>query len=210
MRANPVFLDFQASNFIDIQGFQFTLDHPGLKFSNVISGALNLKSSNIGSFENRMTMCWYDSRAISVNKNTVLFRLEFIVEKSGELNQILNLTSDITPKLACFVDKKISKQIDLEFFERAVEGEVQNALYQNEPNPFTASTSIDYELEKDGDVRFTFFDVSGKLIYQLNESGTRGMNTLVIHSKSLPTSGIVYYQMEVDDYVQTRKMVIIE
>lgn len=85
-----------------------------------------------------------------------------------------------------------------------------NALYQNEPNPFKGITTIGYELKEAGQATFTMYDVAGKVLYTTTVEGQRGMNTLEVSAEDLKGNGIIYYQMESWDFIETRKMIILK
>ncbi|MEM1041671.1 MAG: T9SS type A sorting domain-containing protein [Bacteroidota bacterium] len=84
------------------------------------------------------------------------------------------------------------------------------ALGQNYPNPFAASTSIRYTLERAAEVRLTVFDLAGREVAIVAE-GTRpaGEHTSVFDAAELP-SGAYLYRLEADgEMVETRRMTIV-
>jgi len=56
----------------------------------------------------------------------------------------------------------------------------------------------------------TVFDVSGKVVKQINGDYAKGLNTVVVSKGDLPAAGVLYYQLEAGTFKATKKMVIIE
>ncbi|UCF04465.1 MAG: S8 family serine peptidase [bacterium] len=82
------------------------------------------------------------------------------------------------------------------------------ALYQNWPNPFNPVTQIKYGLRDDCNVRLTVYNVSGQRVAILvDEFQTAGEKTVSWNAGKL-TSGVYFYRLEADSFVETRKMVL--
>lgn len=109
-------------------------------------------------------------------------------------------------------DTLMNQPIVVEVFV-ANEGDAQPAaavLSQNYPNPFVASTSIGYSLERASDVRLTVFDAAGREVTVLAE-GRRpaGAHTAVFSAADLP-SGTYVYRLEADgETIETRRMTVV-
>lgn len=85
-------------------------------------------------------------------------------------------------------------------------------LSQNYPNPFNPNTLIAYKLLKAGEVRLTIYNQLGQNIrtladdsqeageYRIQWDGTDDNNSLV-------SSGVYFYQLQVDSHTSTRKMI---
>lgn len=83
-------------------------------------------------------------------------------------------------------------------------------LYQNFPNPFNASTIIDFELSKSGKVEIEMYDIKGQRISILiNENRTAGMHRIVLDGSRLAT-GIYVYKMKFNNTIFVRKMLLIK
>ncbi len=89
-------------------------------------------------------------------------------------------------------------------------------LFQNFPNPFNPSTIISWQSPISGLQTLKIYDVLGNEIATLvngyKEAGTHEaeFNSLgTNHRASLP-SGIYFYQLQIGDYIQTKKMMIIK
>jgi hypothetical protein len=85
-----------------------------------------------------------------------------------------------------------------------------NKLYQNEPNPFSSTTLIGFELAESGSVSLKLTDVTGKLLKQVQANYNSGYNTIEIDARDLGLGGVMYYTLESGDFVSTKKMVVIK
>lgn len=83
-------------------------------------------------------------------------------------------------------------------------------LYQNYPNPFNPETNISFDLKKSGIVSLKIFDVSGKEISALlNNFHTAGKYSVKFSGIDFP-SGIYFYEVSSDGFLQTRKMILLK
>jgi len=86
---------------------------------------------------------------------------------------------------------------------------VKYGLAQNYPNPFNPVTEIKYALPKHCEVKLEIFNILGQKIATLvDEKQKAGYKTARWDAGSL-SSGIYFYRLQVGDFVQTRKMVLI-
>jgi hypothetical protein len=89
------------------------------------------------------------------------------------------------------------------------------SLNQNYPNPFNPSTEISFALKADGNVRLTVFNVLGQQVRTLvDEYMPAGNHTVTWdgHSEDggSAASGIYFYRIQANDYVDTKKMTLLK
>lgn len=83
-------------------------------------------------------------------------------------------------------------------------------LAQNFPNPFNPVTIIKYEVPKISNVKIEVFDLLGRVIKVLvDEQKTAGRYEIKFDASSL-ASGIYYYRIIANEFVQTKKMMLIK
>jgi hypothetical protein len=83
-------------------------------------------------------------------------------------------------------------------------------LYQNYPNPFNPATTIRYELPQDGVVTIDIFDILGQKVKTLlNEFKKADRYEVRFNSTGL-ASGVYIYQMRVNDFITSKKMVLVK
>jgi aminopeptidase N len=81
-------------------------------------------------------------------------------------------------------------------------------LFQNEPNPFSSSTTIRFQLPSRSDVKITVMDVAGReVIPAYSRQHDAGTFSYIVKSDNLP-AGIYLYKMEAGIYNETRRMIL--
>ncbi|HEX5112435.1 MAG TPA: T9SS type A sorting domain-containing protein, partial [Saprospiraceae bacterium] len=77
------------------------------------------------------------------------------------------------------------------------------------PNPFLESTKIELRMQQPGMVQFTFYDLSGKLIYTYENVFQSGKQQIEIGKKELGSgAGIITCQVVCRTQVVTKKLVM--
>ena len=84
------------------------------------------------------------------------------------------------------------------------------SLFQNYPNPFNPVTQIRYAIPKNGFVTLNVFDILGREIAKLVNEEQHSGNYIVDFSGSNLASGVYFYRLEVNDFVDVKRMVIIK
>ena len=84
-------------------------------------------------------------------------------------------------------------------------------LQQNYPNPFNPITKISFDLPKSGNVKLIVYDILGREVAALvnNEFKKAGSYTVEFNSEN-SASGVYFYKLITDDYIQVKKMVILK
>jgi hypothetical protein len=83
------------------------------------------------------------------------------------------------------------------------------ALTQNYPNPFNPSTTITYELPKTTVVKLSVYDVLGREVSVLvNEKRDAGVHNVKFDAAGL-ASGVYFYRLQAESYLDTKKLVLV-
>jgi len=83
-------------------------------------------------------------------------------------------------------------------------------LSQNYPNPFNPITRIEYEMPQNGNVNVSIYNIKGELVEKLVDSyNITGKYSIQWNPKNI-SSGQYFYQISVDGFVQTKKMVLLK
>ncbi|MFC1570091.1 T9SS type A sorting domain-containing protein [bacterium] len=91
----------------------------------------------------------------------------------------------------------------------------QFELNQNYPNPFNPTTTISYQLAKNSDVLLTIYSQTGQKVRTLVQE-KQGSGFQLIHWDGCDdagqrlSSGIYLYHLQVDNQVQTRKLMLMK
>ena len=94
--------------------------------------------------------------------------------------------------------------------ETEVFGADNYSLYENYPNPFNPTTTIEYYVPVDTKVTLKILDILGREVTTLvNEEVTAGKHKVIFDASSL-SSGIYIYQLRTNDKIITRKMMLLK
>lgn len=144
----------------------------------------------------------------------------------GALNQLGIQVTDVTPTgkpeykaLEVFVS-------DFSTLEYVSEGRIKEVritntgnsvsrikgylLYDNYPNPFNSGTIIKYSLPKNGYVKIKVYDIIGREISTLISGEQKAGTYDIRFNGNGLTSGIYFYRMEVNGFIQTKKFVLVK
>lgn len=83
-------------------------------------------------------------------------------------------------------------------------------LYANYPNPFNPSTSIKFDIPKESNVKLVVYDVLGKEISILINYKIKAGRYEVWWDGTDHPSGVYFFRMITNEYVETKKMVLIK
>lgn len=85
-----------------------------------------------------------------------------------------------------------------------------NKLHENSPNPFNPSTKIKFSIAKDGIVKLSVFDITGRKIREIkNGFLIQGEYEVIFDGNGL-SSGFYFYKLEADGFVQTKRMILLK
>ncbi len=85
------------------------------------------------------------------------------------------------------------------------------ALYQNYPNPFNPVTTIRYDLPVISRVSCAVYDVLGKKVQDLEDNQLKQAGTyeLSFDASGLP-SGVYFFRITANDFVSSKKMIVLK
>jgi len=84
------------------------------------------------------------------------------------------------------------------------------SLAQNYPNPFNPNTTIKFEIPDDGLVTLKVYDILGAEVATLiNEEKTVGRYEVNFDASKL-VSGVYIYQLQVNDFINMKKMILLK
>jgi len=83
-------------------------------------------------------------------------------------------------------------------------------LYQNYPNPFNPNTTIQFEIPQDGLVTLKIYNILGAEVTTLvNEEKSGGRYEVNFNASSL-SSGVFFYKIQVNDFIDMKKMILMK
>jgi len=76
------------------------------------------------------------------------------------------------------------------------------------PNPFSTSTTIEYQLDQPSDVTLTIFNHLGEQVELIRHHQQSGKQQITWNAEGLPP-GMYFYTIQAGDQVATGKMVLV-
>ncbi len=209
-------IDITAGELKEILGYQFTLefDRSALDFVKIEKGDVDnfgLTHTN----EGIITTSWASVEEVSLYENDVLFSLRFKGRANAKLSSVLKLSSRVTNAEAyttgIFSDDQQAGLLGLALtFDQEAAPSSTFQLHQNLPNPFKSNTSIGFELPEASQATLTIYDVSGKVLKQINGDFAKGYHQVNLSEADLSATGVLFYRLDAADFTATRKMILID
>lgn len=86
----------------------------------------------------------------------------------------------------------------------------QYFIYQNYPNPFNPTTKIRFAIPKQSLIKLTIYDLTGRVMAILTNEKLNSGTYETEWDASHRASGIYYYKLEADGFIETKKMVLLK
>jgi hypothetical protein len=206
----PVKVDITSDQWNDIAGIQLALRMDGAEILDFIGGSLPVEKENYsiaqdGSFR----LSWNSIDLSHAAADKVLFSLVVVAQTDMFISEILHVQKgQLHPEV--YIGESLNiLDVDVEITS-PVASVIQNRLFQNEPNPFSTSTTIRFQLEQSGEATIRIVDLSGRLILERKGDFTKGMNAVELAASELGTSnGILICQLQTSGFVTTQSMVVV-
>ena len=154
---------------------------------------------------------WFKSLSMNSGSTPVLVKL--IIKAKTDLRLIDQISLLRTKLLAeTYLEDGRIGEIKLQFdlSPTSVNYEKRMVLNQNIPNPFGQSTTIRFALPQDGEVRWTFMDLTGRTLKTWSQHYSKGSHEIDLHKNEFNTSGVVYYRLDYHGYSEVRKMILMK
>jgi hypothetical protein len=136
---------------------------------------------------------------------------------------VVGQISEGAKKIAEYENAKIEKMVErqnylVHYYAKSSANEMVTenvipenfALKQNYPNPFNPSTTIQFDLPKDMQVKMVVYNSLGQTVATLlDQPMSAGQHKVSFNAESLP-SGIYFYSIMAGEYSAVRKMILIK
>ena len=207
----------RAKNFINQIGYQCVLefDREILAFQWIESGLLTLSNeTNVGRAfeeEGKIILTWYNAQPITAGENDILFYLQFEgLSNAKQLSPLLQITSLTQVPAVAYNSLHTPFEIELLFENDKLEQVENFALFANRPNPFSKETTIGFNLPEGQNATLTIYDVSGRLLWEYSGDFGKGYNEIVVDQANLNQTGLMYYQLNTDKNMATKRMMVLK
>lgn len=204
-----VTVDFTIPEMTSMAAYQYVLnfENTALELVGIQPIELdNLKPDNfvVKAENGTIATNWYHPTGVTKADKTVAFTLTFEAKTNGELKDLLSLNNDLATAKAFQTDSNEGK-VELVFNTPTATDDF--VLYQNRPNPFTEQTSIGFTLPEAMPAHISFYDVTGRMLHQIDQDFANGYNEITVHQSDLGANGVIYYELTTERGSVVRKMV---
>ena len=83
-------------------------------------------------------------------------------------------------------------------------------IFENYPNPFNATTTIQYNLPMASDVTIDIYDLLGNKVETLIDKNQQAGYHRVIWNADDFSSGMYFYKIQARDFMDSRKMLLLK
>ncbi len=203
---------FDATDFEQILGYQFTLKYNADQVSFEDMEANELRSLNADNFgfktdKGVITTSWNRETPLSLTKGATAFTLTFTAKERVSVSDVIAMDDAYTPAEAYNAANDLM-DVQLRFGEVAADEKSVFRLFQNQPNPFRTETKIGFQLPENGTATLVIYDVAGRVLRTITKDYSAGYNEEVIQQSDLNATGILFYRLETDHGVATKKMIL--
>jgi len=211
-KGDDVDLLVNAKELSGIKGMQFTMEYDpaSLEYVGIKGLREDIGEENFGMryMESGKITGSIDFKAGQTAEN--LFSVRFKAIETGALNRTVKLSSAITSAEA-YTSSDETIGVNLAFTQNGKLIEDTKAiLYQNEPNPFENSTVIRFFVPESQEASLSIFTLDGKLIKEIKANYLKGDHQVNIAKDEFPSSGIYYYQLKTNKFIDNKKMMYVK
>ncbi len=196
---------------LNVSGYQFSMnfDSKVLEFVDVnTKNSQDLSLANFGLSnvkEGAIVTSWNSMTNAALNSDEVLFEMTFKAKANNQLSNVLSIGSRLLSAEAYNLSNE-SMKIALQFPGKSSTFE----LYQNQPNPFKATTVIGFSLPVGGYAKLTVLDAAGRTLKVIDGDFAKGYNEVQLQANELQGIGVLYYRLDTSNGSATKKMVVLE
>ncbi|MFK7771403.1 MAG: PKD domain-containing protein [Saprospiraceae bacterium] len=211
---NEFYIEFLAKDFKQISAFQFDLffEKSKMQLVEIKEKQLNVKHGNKLLDDGIITLIWFDaaSEGKTLEGKSSLFKIYF----KGKMEEVslandVQLVEKITPAIA-YSYLGIPQDLTISILEKIGIGHFNQSIlvFQNQPNPFSKSTRILFEMMKEEKVQVKIIDQNGKVFFELEEIFSKGIHHLDFNGNDFSSAGIYYYTFTTSTDRIVKKMIL--
>jgi hypothetical protein len=154
-------------------------------------------------------MSWGSAVPVTRSPEDILFTIEIVALENGTLSEMIEINSDITDAESYSINAGGGELmgIALKFWQVPSSNAIE--LFQNEPNPFSGRTNIEWYLPNASAATLTVFDIRGVRVYEIEGTFDTGYHSISMGPNDLSGSGTYFYSLQTADSIVTKKMILL-
>ncbi|KAA3598430.1 MAG: T9SS C-terminal target domain-containing protein [Calditrichaeota bacterium] len=155
---------------------------------------------------------------VSTNKNSILIppqSEDSVLVKYIHFYPILNTSLEIIFNDSMTIEIPVYGELATSIESEKSQLPTEFSLSQNYPNPFNPSTKIEFAIPQASNVQLQIFNVKGRLVKELaNSKMNAGFYNFdwngTDSNGAKVSSGIYFYKLETEGFIQTKKMILLK
>ncbi|HEX5624588.1 MAG TPA: hypothetical protein VFX48_01120, partial [Saprospiraceae bacterium] len=200
-----------ATDVMGLEGLQmaFDWDPTAMQLTGIESGQIQLTDDQYVIRDGQLLVALENGKDQEIDALQPLFTLVVEAKLEAALSRLLRLNPSVLRA------EWYDQDLNIHPMEFGVRGSVKEAgeelavLYQNKPNPFHDATQIGFELSKDQEVEFIFYEMDGKVIHRVSKTYAKGYHELEVKKSELNTFGVLFVQMNTESFTDTKRIILI-
>jgi len=224
---DSVEINITVENYEEIISTQFAFfwEPTVINYRRVKNFGLNGMSNQSFGFaqidEGKLRFSWADplGNPQTVDDDHVLFTVVYdVIGQAGDASNLEIGNCDIFPVLEIEIGDADGNAID-DFM--IVDGDfnvgttstnetrtIDYTLFQNQPNPFTTRTNIQFDLKNHTDTYLSIYDYTGKVIYEEVKKRSSGTHTITLKKDIFPAAGTYFYRLKTNNAESVRTLIV--
>ncbi len=194
-------IKLSSADALNLMGLQIDLNLNGGDITNLNSEVFALNEGNYQISDDNVKVVLSGHNGVAVNDDSNI--LTIIVNAKVEPSLTLSNNDYSNMVLADLSSEGV--RLNRVFGEE----ELVTRVLQNQPNPFSTQTTIDFVIDKSQNVEFSFFNSAGQQVHRRISFFNKGTNSIVVSGDELQDSGVIIYRMKTEEGVITKKMIVL-
>ncbi len=193
--------DIVPADELIIAGGQLSLRLVSGQWLQASSTNIALNSEDYAISKDRLTLTWSDRNGVKRPVITV----RFMPNSTGSLRQLVYLDERFPSEYYDQSNLDLYKA-EVLFTSRSETEEPAFEVFQNKPNPFHNETVIGFSIGHKDLVELSIFDMTGRQLFSQKAVFEKGYNEIKVNSQYLSNAGMLYYQLNYQNQIVTKKM----
>ncbi len=189
-----------------VEGFQMGLsfDAALLSVVEIESAQANFTQTNYSVKEDgRVFVSWNDKKGLDLGKGQ-LFTIKLQANQKVWLSEAISIDEEVM-KPEAYINNHV---VDFELTMYNDELSSGFILYQNSPNPWSETTTVEFFTPEAKTVQMNIMDVNGKRVYSRVFDSRPGNNVISVDKADINGKGVFYYELVTDDKREVKKMLL--
>jgi photosystem II stability/assembly factor-like uncharacterized protein len=146
-----------------------------------------------------------DNYTVLSGDTAVIWMAQLVARGTSNLNSVTKLK-----QLSDVVQLYYESNFTIGVNQISSEIPAKYSLGQNYPNPFNPITNVKFSITNSGNVKLVVYDIQGREVQTLVKEKLNAGTYEVPFDGSLLPSGVYFYQLISDNYIETKRMVMIK